>query len=109
MLTSTRGNSLCPRCGAVLDGVTVVRYGQPFRCPDCQTALLVPKFWLLVGFGVSIALALSLCLAIGLRGMSILLGLLAFLLPAMFSVGILLRKLWPPKLVVYQDPNSLLS
>ena len=54
------------------------------------------------------ALALALCFAIGLTGMGILVGLLVFFLPAMFSVGILLRKLWPPKPIVYREPNSIL-
>ena len=51
-----------PNCDSVLDGVTVVRYGQPFKCPVCQTELLVPKFWSLIVFGLGMAFAL--CFAI---------------------------------------------
>jgi hypothetical protein len=110
MLTSTRGNSLCPNCGELLDGVTVVRYGQPFRCTACKAELAVPKFYLCVGFLIGMTLSVLLCLAMGLTRLpSLVLGLLVFLLPALFSVGILQRKLWPPKLVIYRDPNSILS
>jgi hypothetical protein len=70
---------------------------------------MVPKVYLLLVFWVGALLALSLCLAMRLRGVGVLLGLLIFLLPGMFSVGILLRRLWPPKLVIYRDPNSILS
>ena len=77
--------------------------------PCLSDRLVVPRYYLLVGFWISMSLALSVCLAIGLRGMGVLLGLLFFLLPAVFSVGILLRKVWPPKLVVCRDPNSILS
>jgi hypothetical protein len=71
---------------------------------------LVPTLWSGIVFGIGMALALSLCFAMGLRSMlGVLLGLLAFFLPAVFSAGILLRKLWPPKLAVYRDRNSILS
>src|SRR6266852_7966363 len=110
MLTSTRGNSLCPKCGEVLDGVAVVRYGQPFRCTACRTELAVPRLWLHLCFWIGLTLAVLLCVAMGLTSLwGFLVGLLVFLLPALFSVGILLRKLWPPKMVIYRDPNSLLS
>lgn len=110
MLTSTRGNSVCPKCGEVLDGVTLVQYGQPFRCTACKTELVVPRLWLYVGFWIGLTLAVLLCFALGLKTLSgLVVGLLVFLLPALFSVGILQRKLWPPKPVIYRDPNSLLS
>ena len=110
MLTSTRGNLLCPNCGEVLDGVTVVRYGQPFRCTACKTELVVPRLWPLIGFWIGLTLTVLLCVALGLTNLpSFVVGLLVFLLPALFSVGILQRKLWPPKLVIYRDPNSLFS
>jgi hypothetical protein len=110
MLTSTRGNSFCPSCGEVLDGVTVVRYGQPFRCTACKAELAVPKSYLRVGFLIGMTLAVLLCVAMGLTSLwGFLVALLVFLLPALFSVGILQRKLWPPKLLTYRDPNSLLS
>jgi hypothetical protein len=110
MLTSTRGNSFCPKCGEVLDGVTVVRYGQSFRCTACKSELVVPRLYLHVGFWIGLTLAVLLCIAMGLtKLLGFVVGLLVFLLPALFSVGILQRKLWPPKLVIYRDPNSLLS
>jgi hypothetical protein len=88
----------------------VVRYGLPFTCTACKAELVVPKFYLYVGFLIGMTLAVLLCLAMGLTRLpSFILGLLVFLLPALFSVGILQRKLWPPKLVIYRDPNSILS
>ncbi len=88
----------------------MVRYGRPFKCPVCQTELFFPKFWSQIVFGLGMALALSLCFAIGVKSLvGVLLRLFVFFLPAIFSVGILLRKLSPPKLVVYHDPNSILS
>src|SRR6516165_224308 len=104
MTSISRLISQCPKCGSLLDDVRVVRYGQPFRCPACQTELVVPKSYLFVGFWISMALALSLSFAIGLKGIGLLLGLLGFLFPTMFSVGILLRKLWPPKWSSIETP-----
>jgi hypothetical protein len=109
-MQGTRGNSLCPKCGKVLDGRTVVQYGQPFRCTACKTELVVPRLWLYVAFWIGLTLAVLLCVAMGLKSLvGFVVGLLVFLLPALFSVGILLRKLWPPKLAIYRDPKSLLS
>ena len=109
MLTSTRGNSVCPKCGEVLDGVTVVHYGQPFRCTACKTELVVPRIYSYVVFWIAMTLAVLLCFAMGLTGLpSFILGLLVFLLPALFSVGIIMRKVWPPKPAVYRDPNSII-
>ena len=94
----------------MLDGVTVVRYGQSFRCTACKTELAVPKYYLYLGGWASMALAVLLCVAIGVENLlGLTVGLLVFLLPAFFSISILQRKLWPPKLVRYRDPNSILS
>lgn len=93
-----------------MDGATIVRYGQPFRCTACKTELVVPRLWVQVGFGIGLTLAVLLCVALGLTSWArFVVGLLVFLLPALFSVGILQRILWPPKLVIYRHPNSLFS
>jgi len=90
--------------------VTVVRYGQPFRCTACKTELVVPRYYLYLMGWIGMTLAVLLCVAIGVKNLlGFTVGLLVFLLPAFFSVSILLRKLWPPKLVRFRDPNSILS
>jgi len=88
----------------------MVRYGQPFRCTACKAELVVPRLYLQVGALIGITLAVLLCVAMHLTSLlGFVVGLLVFLLPAFFSVSILQRKLWPPKLVIYRDPNSILS
>jgi hypothetical protein len=99
----------CPNCGTNLDGLTVVRYDQPFRCPNCKVELHVPKHYKLVIFWLALAIDLTLCLGMRMRDGTLAMGLLIFLLPSLFSVGIFIRKIIPPKVVVYRDPNSILT
>jgi hypothetical protein len=40
-----------------MDGVTVVRYGQPFRRTVCKTELAVTRFWLYVVLLIGMTLA----------------------------------------------------
>jgi hypothetical protein len=106
---TSRGNSNCPKCGSSLDGVHVIRYGQPFRCANCKTELQVPRYYLWVGGLIGFGISLFLCISLELRGAGLAVGWLVFLFPSLFTVGILQRMLSPPRLVVYRDENSLFS
>jgi hypothetical protein len=99
----------CPACGASLDELTVVRYGQSFRCTNCKTELQVPRYYVLVCFSLGMAAAIFLCLAMHLRDGGLAVGLLVALPPSVFSTSILFRRWMPPKLVIYRDPNSILT
>ena len=108
-LVSRVGNSICPICRSVLDGVRVVRYDGPFICPQCQKELRVPAYYKIIMGGVSVGVSLLLCSSIGLRDVGFLVGFLVFLIPALFSVGILQRKISPPKLLACENDPSPFS
>ena len=99
----------CPSCGVNLDDLAIVRYDQSFRCPNCKSNLKVPRSYLLAGYWLAFVLSLALSFAIGLRSVSLILGMLVFLIPSMFTVSILQRRIFPPKLVVERQTDSILS
>lgn len=99
----------CPSCETHLDELGEVRYDQSFHCTNCRVEIQVPKYYKLLIFWLGIAIDFSLCLAMRMRDGALALGLLVFLLPSLFSVGILFRRIMPPKLVIYRDPNSILN
>ena len=109
LMENNLGNSKCPKCGNYLDGVRVVSYTQSFPCSFCKTELEVPRYYRVVGAWVSFGVSFLLSLSIGLHGLGLLLGFIVFLFPSMFSIGILQRKLTPPKLVVCINESSLFS
>src|SRR5215472_15616540 len=91
----------CPKCATALDPLTEVRYTSSFRCTNCSAELQVPRYYLHTVFWLAFAAAVLVCLGIGLRDGTFVLGLLTFLFPAMFSIGILQRRFFPPKLSIY--------
>jgi len=108
-LVSRVGNSICPVCRSVLDGVGVVRYDGPFICPNCKKELRVPGYYKLTMGVVSFGVSLILCSSIGLRGVGFVVGVVVFLLPALFSVAISQRKISPPKLLACENDPSPFS
>jgi len=108
-MVSKIGNSNCPECGNLLDGVSVVRYDGPFACPFCKMELRVPGYYKLISGGISVGAALFLCTSIGLHGPGLLVGFLIFVVPSLFTVIILQRKIGPPKLVACEDDPSPFS
>ena len=108
-LNSTNKRTIqCPSCGTSLNKLTVVRYDSPFRCTNCGIELQVPRRYLLIGGWLSVAITFILCLGMGLRNVTFLLGMLILFFPAMFTIGILQRRLFPPRLVIFRDPTSIL-
>jgi hypothetical protein len=108
-LARNRRFPLCPNCHAKLDDVKVVRYDGPFRCPACDTQIYVPRTYLLVIFWISAVITVIICLSLPLTGVGFIFGMLVVLFPTMFSVALVVRNLYPPKLAVHRDPNSILS
>ena len=104
---SNRRDSRCPLCDTVLDGIRVVRYGQPFRCVTCKTELEVPKSYSRTMGLLSMAATMFFCFAIGLRGFALLVGYLLLVLPLMLLIGGISIRLYPPKLRMYRDENTL--
>jgi hypothetical protein len=94
------GNSKCPNCGKILDGVKVVRYTSSFPCPFCKTELRVPKYYVMLGGWISLGISITLSLALGFRGASLILAICVFALPSMFSFSFFQRKLFPPRLAL---------
>src|SRR2546425_6938015 len=66
----------CPSCGAKLEYLKVVQLNSPFSCPNCRAELCVPRLYGLLGFWLSLANSVLLSIAIGLRGLYLLLGVL---------------------------------
>jgi hypothetical protein len=93
-------NPECPYCHAAFDAPGVVRFKDSFRCPSCGIELQVSYAYKQLVWWVSVAVAASLCLFLHLRGGGFLLGFVVFLLPSVFSVTILLGRVYPPKLVI---------
>ena len=108
-MVSKIGNSKCPKCGNLLDGVSVVRYDSPFACPFCKVELHVPGYYKAIMFAISIGASAFLCISIGLRWPAFLVGYIIFLFPSIFTVGILQRKISPPTLVACDDDRSPFS
>jgi hypothetical protein len=106
-MVSKTGNSKCPGCGNLVDGVAVVRYDSSFPCPTCMTELKVPAFYKILQIGISLGVSYFLNKSMGLHKEGLLVGLVVLGLPALFTVSILLRKISPPKLVV--DDSSPFS
>lgn len=108
-MVSNLGNSKCPKCGEILDGVSIVRYNGPFACPFCKMELHVPGYYKVIGFGISAGSSLILCASIGLHWPGFIVGYFVFLFPSIFTVGILQRKISPPRLVACEDDSSPFS
>jgi hypothetical protein len=106
-MVSNRGNSKCPKCGDLLDGVSVIRYDSSFACPNCMTELRVPGYHKLIMYGISVGISYFLCTSLGFRREGFLVGFIVFVVPSLFTVSILQRKISPPKLVV--DDSSPFS
>jgi hypothetical protein len=92
-------NPVFPYCHAVID-IKVVKFTAPFRCPSCQGEVEVSKIYSSVGFWVSAAISAIICRSLHLSSGSFLLAFLVFLFPTMFSVSIIQRWIYPPKLVI---------
>ena len=108
-MVSSRGNSKCPKCGNLLDGATVVRYDGPFACPFCKMELRVPDYYKWTAIGISVGVALLLCNSMGLHGLSFLVGFVVLVVPSLFTIAILQRKISPPVLVACEDDSSAFS
>jgi hypothetical protein len=107
MTESVRGDSKCPKCGNLVDGVGVVRYNSSFACPTCMTELRVPGCFKLIMYVINMGVSYFLCTSLGFRGEGFLVGFFVFVVPSLFTVSIVLRKISPPKLVV--DDSSPFS
>lgn len=70
-----------------------------------------PHTLLAVGIGVVLSFGTSfiLCTSLGLHGLGFFVGFIIFVLPSMFSISILQRKISPPRLVACEDENSPFS
>ena len=108
-MVSKVGNSKCPKCGNLLDGVSAVRYDGPFACPFCKIELNVPYDYKFIGVVLSFGTSFILCASLGLHGLGFFVGFMIFVLPSMFSISILQRKISPPKLVACEDERSPFS
>jgi len=92
-----------------LDGAGVVRYDGPFACPFCRMELRVPGYYKFIMNGISACASLMICISLGLRGPGFLVAFFVFVFPSIFTVSILQRKMWPPKLVACEDDSSPFS
>ena len=106
-MVSKIGNSKCPACGNLVDGVSEVRYDSSFACPICKTELKVPTYYKFAMVGISVGISYFLCDSLGFHKEAFLVGFIVFVLPSLFTVSILQRKISPPKLVV--DDSSPFS
>jgi len=71
--------------------------------------LRVPGYYKLISGGISVSAAFFLSTSIGLRGPGLLVGFIIFVVPSLFTVIILQRKISPPKLVACEDDSSPFS
>ena len=106
-MVSKTGNSKCPGCGNLVDGVAVVRYDSSFPRPTCMKELKVPVYYKILQIGISLGISYFLSKSMGLHKEGLLVGFVLLLLPSLFTVSILLRKISPPRLVV--DDSSPFS
>src|SRR5947209_11691001 len=97
----------CPSCGAKLEYLKVVQLNSPFSCPNCRAELCVPRLYGLLGFWLSLANSVLLSIAIGLRGLYLLLGVLLMFLPVTMVTAFLRRHSSPPRLTIYGANVSL--
>lgn len=86
-----------------------MRYDSPFACPFCKIELNVPYYYKLIGVVLSFGASFILCASLGLHGLGLFVGFIIFVLPSMFSISILLRKISPPRLVACEDESSPFS
>jgi hypothetical protein len=100
---------VCPSCGGRLL-FDQVNYRAPFDCPLCGASAEVAPYYGKLGGYISIALTLALCFFLSFRGIWILLGFVALLLPVMAAQSILLRVLFPlPLRACLKSSNSLIG
>src|SRR2546425_1891899 len=97
----------CPSCGAKLEYLKVVQLNSPFSCPNCRAELCVPRLYGLLGVWLSLANSVLLSIAIGLRGLYLLLGVLLMFLPVDVVTAFLRRHSSPPRLTIYRADVSL--
>jgi hypothetical protein len=74
-MVSKTGNSKCPGCGNLVDGVAVVRYDSSFPCPTCMTELKVPAYYKILQIGISLGVSYFLGKSMGLHKEGLLVGL----------------------------------
>jgi len=103
---NNRGNSICPKCGSILDGARVVRFDGPFACPFCKMELHIPGYYKALMLGLSFGASIIICTSIGLSWPGFLVGYVVFFFPSLFTISILQRKISPPKLVACEDDRS---
>jgi DNA-directed RNA polymerase subunit RPC12/RpoP len=104
---SLRG-AKCPNCGTKLDDPRIIRYDSSFRCTNCATELRIPRYYVVIGAWASLAITIALCFGMGLHNGTFILGMLIFFFPTMFSISILQRHLFPPRLELGTDAVSIL-
>jgi hypothetical protein len=89
---------ICPACGAELEYMKVVRFGEIFPCSQCQTDLRIPDSYLRLGLGVSIGASIFVVLAVGLRGWNLVFYALLLLVPSYLITSFVQRHKYAPKL-----------
>jgi hypothetical protein len=94
---------VCPSCGGRLS-FGQLAYRAPFRCPLCGASTEVARYYQPLGLGLSVAMTLALTtFLLGGRGIWILAGFVALLLPVMAIQIFLTRALFRVPLRVHRE------
>jgi len=96
----------CPGCGSVL-GNHELRLTEPFRCPVCGDPLYVSRSYVWVSYWLSILLSVLLPLALGLRGLALILAAILLWVPITIIEIIVVRRIIPPKIGRHQPDVTL--
>jgi hypothetical protein len=101
----------CPRCNNTLR-YDQLRYRDSFPCPSCNQLLYIPQAYTLArGWATLLITVAGLYYFIGLRGYSLVLGVILACVPAQFLDATVGRILFPPIIRAHRsitsDINSL--
>ncbi len=98
----------CPACAARLEYLQVPLAGD-FRCPACDTLLYVPSYYFKLALLGSIALAALFSYWAGLRWFWLYMASLTLCYPILIIGGILLKRLIPPPIRIYEPKEFSLN
>lgn len=97
----------CPKCGEPVRPKDILPAG-PFPCPACGTQLQAAETYPQFSFYGSILLDVLVFVALGFRGLRLLLGVLLTFVPVLYLQVNLLKYLIPPRIEVYLPKDSTL-
>jgi len=96
---------ICPLCKSEFD-INYLDFAMPFRCPECNRYLCVPRAWSMTYAVLTLVFAGIVCYALGFRGSTVFIAAVLVWLPVGFVLLFWTRHYEPPKLRPCLPPDG---